>query len=84
MNVIQTFWLKLFEVIYMPIDSFFGTTNTVALIVISLFVALQVWTFWHFFFKPFIYVCKLFIDIIRRNLLFKEVEVDEKTDKRCD
>ena len=83
MNVIQTFWLQLLEVIYLPIYEFYGYDSFLTFIIIALFVAMQIWCFWHFFFKPFIYVCKLFVDVIRRNLLFKDVEVDEKTDKRC-
>lgn len=82
MSIISQFWLLLLETIYMPVYNFFGYDSLIAFIIIVLFVAMQIWVFWHFFFKPYIYVCKLFINLIPRNTLFKEVEVDEKDTKK--
>ena len=83
MSVLQQFWLVLLETIYLPIYNFFGYDSVISLVVLTLFVALQIWVFWHFFFKPIIYVCKLLLCLINRNWLWKEVEVDEKTSKKC-
>lgn len=82
MTILQEFWLTLFEVLYLPIYEFMGYNSIIAFVCLCLFVAMQVWIFWHFFFKPYIYVCKIFLSIINRNLLFKEVEVDEENHKK--
>lgn len=82
MNILNLFWCQLFEIIYLPIYNFFGYDSVVTFVLLVLFVAMQIWIFWHFFFKPFIYVCKVFVNFIHSNLLFKEIEVDEKDIKR--
>lgn len=82
MSILNQFWGQLFQVIYMPLYNFFGYDSVLTFIALVLFVAMQIWVFWHLFFKPFIYVCKVFINFIQRNLLFKEVEVDEKDTKK--
>jgi hypothetical protein len=78
MNIISNFWLALLEAIYLPINSFFGYNSILAFVVLIFFVALQIWIFWHLFFKPYIYICKIFVNFIYKNYLWKEVEVDEK------
>ena len=78
MSVLQQFWLTLLEVLYLPIYSFIGYDSFVTFVCLVLFVALQLWCFWHLFFKPFIYVLKFFVTFINKNLFFSEVEVDEK------
>lgn len=82
MSIISQFWLVLLETIYLPVYNFFGYNAILSFIILALFVALQIWVFWHFFFKPFIYVCKLFVNFIQRNTLFKDVEVGEKPHKK--
>lgn len=83
MSVISQFWLTLLEVIYLPIYNFFGYNSILSLIVLVLFIGMQIWVFWHFFFKPIIYMIKFILNLVIPNLFFKEVEVDEKTSKRC-
>ena len=84
MSVISQFWLALLETIYLPIYNFFGYNSIISLIVLVLFVGMQIWCFWHFFFKPIIYVLKFMLGLVFPNSLFKEVEVDEKgSQRRC-
>lgn len=80
--MISEIWLKLIEAIYIPLYRFFGYQPFISLIVWVLFTAMQIWVFWHFFFKPYIYVCKMFFVLINKNSLFKEVEVDEKSSQK--
>lgn len=82
MSVISQFWLALLEAIYLPIYNFFGYNSIISLIVLVLFVGMQIWCFWHFFFKPIIYLIKFMLNLIIPNYLFKEVEVDEKNSSR--
>ena len=83
MTALSMFWLTLLETIYIPIYDFFGFNSIISLIVLVLFVGMQIWVFWHFFFKPIIYMIKFILNLIVPNYLFSEVEVDEKTSKHC-
>lgn len=74
----SAFWLSLLEVFYLPIYNFFGYNSLISFLILTLFVMLQLWVFWHLFLKPFVYLFKVIIDFIDRNLLWKEVEVGEK------
>ena len=78
MNILSEFWLSVLETIYMPVYNFFGYNGLLTAIILGLFTAVQVWIWYHLFFKVFVYVCKIFSDFIVKNLLWKDVEVDEK------
>ncbi len=80
--MLNNFWLSLLETIYLPIYNFFGYNSIISLVVLILFVAMQIWVFWHFFLKPIIYVCKIFVNFISKNTLFRSVEIGEKTTKK--
>jgi hypothetical protein len=81
--MISKFWLALLETIYLPIYNFFGYNAIISFVVLILFVAMQIWVFWHFFFKSIIYICKIFVNFINKNTLFdKGVEIDEKNSKK--
>lgn len=77
MNILSTFWLSLLETIYLPIYNFFGYNSVLTFVILTLFVMFQIWTFWHLFLKPFIYVLKIFINFVFKNNLWSYVEVDE-------
>lgn len=78
MNIISNFWLTLLEVMYLPINTFFGYNSIISFVFLILFVMLQIWIFYHLFFKPFIYILKIFVNFIFKNYLWSSVEVDEK------
>lgn len=78
MTAIQQFWLVLLETLYLPIYNFFGYDAVISLIFWVLFTAMQIWVWWHFFFKPIIYVIKMFFNIVNPNKLWRYVEVYEK------
>ena len=81
MTVLSQFWLTLIEAIYLPIFQFYGYSSVLTFVFLIFFFALQIWIFWHLFLKPFVYVLKLLLNLICRNTLWKEVEVDEKKTK---
>lgn len=81
MSDLSLFWVTLLETIYMPIYNFFGYNSIISLIVLVLFVGMQIWVFWHFFFKPFVFILKFLISLVIPNYMFKEVEVGEKNKK---
>lgn len=83
MSAIHEFWLILLETLYLPIYHFFGYDAVIALIFWVIFTAMQVWVWWHFFFKPIIWVIKKFLYLISPNKFWKYVEVDEKNRSNC-
>jgi len=77
-NVLSEFWLELFTTIYMPIYNFLGYNGILSFILVVFFVAFQIWVFYHLFFKIFLYVLKFLTTMIVKNLLWREVEIDER------
>lgn len=77
MSVLSNFWLGLFEAMYLPLLNFFGYDSVLSFVFLIFFTALQLWIFWHLFFKPFVYILKLLFNFICKNFLWKDVEVDE-------
>ena len=59
MDVLNSFWVELLELIYLPIQSLVGFSPLLAFVVIAIFMALQLFIFYSIIVKPFVYLFKL-------------------------